>query len=83
MDRRAFLKGSAGLAGALALAGCGSTKKVAAPLVGSSDAPADRPTLRLTSGGDQGFPSPFAYMRGGGLIQASFIYDTLMWKDGT
>ncbi len=22
-------------------------------------------------------------MRGGGLIQASFIYDTLMWKDGT
>ena len=30
-----------------------------------------------------GFPSPFAYSRGGGFIQASFIYDTLMWKDGS
>ncbi len=41
-----------------------------------------RPTLRL-AGGDAGFPSPFAYMRGGGYVQTTFIYDTLVWKDET
>jgi len=85
MDRRTFLIRSAGLAGALALGGCATTTKKTgqdAAGTGTSEPPVPRPTLRLV-GGDQGFPSPFAYMRGGGYIQASFIYDTLMWKDAT
>jgi len=83
MDRRTLLKGTAGLAGALVLAGCDPGRNAAPGGGGPSDAPVPRPTLRLTSGGDQGFPSPFAYMRGGGFIQMSFIYDTLMWKDSS
>ncbi|MGI8807041.1 MAG: ABC transporter substrate-binding protein [Acidimicrobiales bacterium] len=89
MDRRTFLIRSAGIAGALALGGCASTKtEEGTPDSGPSgagatpEAPVARPTLRLP-GGDQGFPSPFAYMRGGGYIQSSLIYDTLMWKDGS
>ncbi len=76
--------GSAGLAGALVLGGCSSSKKsTVAPGTGNDGTPVARPTLKLTSGGDQGFPSPFAYMRGGGYIQTSFIYDTLYWKDNS
>lgn len=82
MHRRTFLKGSAGLAGALLLGACGSDDDDGAPDAASPEAPVPRPTLRL-QGGDQGFPSPFAYMRGGGYIQATFLYDTLMWKDGS
>ncbi|HWC10804.1 MAG TPA: ABC transporter substrate-binding protein, partial [Acidimicrobiales bacterium] len=41
-----------------------------------------RPPLRL-GGGDQGFPSPFAYRRGPGYVQMSYLYDTLLWKDST
>ncbi len=86
MDRRTFLLRSAGLAGALALGGCSSDKggptDAARSGTGGSENAVARRTLRL-SGGDQGFPSPFAYMRGGGYIQASLIYDTLMWKDGS
>jgi len=66
--------------------GCGSSTKGAGGATGTTKAPAastapvPRPSLKL-AGGDQGFPSPFAYMRGGGLIQMSYIYDTLLWKD--
>lgn len=33
------------------------------------------------AGGRWGFPSPFAYRRGPGLVQASLLFDTLVWKD--
>ena len=84
-DRRTFLLGAVGAAGALVLAGCQRDDEEATPRgEGGTEglAPAPRPTLRLP-GGDQGFPSPFAYQRGPGLIKSSFIYDTLVWKDST
>lgn len=42
----------------------------------------ERVTLRLP-GGDNGFPSPFAYQRGGGYMHTTYIYDTLLWKDSS
>ncbi len=87
MRRRTFLIGAAGGAGALILGSCDSAEESAPgttsqPGTGSDQEPAARPTLRL-AGGDSGFPSPFAYMRGGGYMQMSYIYDTLMWKDAS
>jgi len=35
------------------------------------------------AGGDAGFPSPFAYSRGPGYVQMSYIYDTLLWTDAS
>ena len=78
MDRRTFLIGGVGVAGALALGGlgaCATEEDEATP-----GPAAQRPTLRLPAD-DAGFPSPFAYMRGPGYVKASLIYDTLMWKD--
>lgn len=76
IGRRTFLKGSIGVAGALALSACSTTKTVA------SRSRAVRPLLHLASS-DYGFPSPFAYVRGPGYWLMSFIYDTLLWKDAT
>jgi len=86
IDRRTFLLGTMGAAaGAVVLASCGGDDDGAAPgpQAQTDDlAPAARPTLRLP-GGNVGFPSPFAYQRGGGLIKSTLIYDTLVWKDST
>lgn len=38
--------------------------------------------LRL-AGGDYGYPSPFGYVRGPGMMQASYLFDTLIWEDST
>jgi hypothetical protein len=77
IDRRTFLAGTVGTAGAVALGACSSsTKNPTGTGANSSANGAARPTLRLASGGDTDFPSPFAYMRGGGYLQMSFIYDT-------
>ena len=86
MNRRTFLVTSLGAAGVLVV-GCDRSDDGAAP--GTTVAPgqtpeglepAPRPTLRL-AGDDFGFPSPFAYMRGPGYVQMSYIYDTLLWND--
>ncbi|MDQ4069261.1 MAG: ABC transporter substrate-binding protein [Actinomycetota bacterium] len=85
IDRRTFLMGTVGAAaGVLVLGACGGDDDETAGQQGQTgDLPAaPRPTLRLP-GGDAGFPSPFAYQRGPGLIKASFIFDTLVWKDST
>ena len=84
IDRRQFLAGTLGAAGVLVLGGCKASEDPAGPGQSGAqqDQPADRVVLRL-AGGDQGFPSPFAYTRGGGYIQMSYIYDTLLWKDST
>ncbi|MEW6153853.1 MAG: ABC transporter substrate-binding protein [Actinomycetota bacterium] len=46
----------------------------------------ERPTsverVRL-AGGDFGYPTPFAYVRGPGMIQTGYIFDTLLWQDST
>ncbi|MDQ3575492.1 MAG: ABC transporter substrate-binding protein [Actinomycetota bacterium] len=44
--------------------------------------PATVERLRLR-GGQFGYPSPFAYMRGPGLVYAGFMFDTLLWKDSS
>ncbi len=90
MDRRSFLTASLGTAGVLVLGGCtsdgeggstsGSSTTEAVDGTSTGLEPAPRPTLRLP-GGDSGFPSPFAYMRGGGYVQMSLIYDSLLWND--
>lgn len=38
--------------------------------------------IRLSST-NFGFPSPFGYVRGPGLVNVLFAFDTLLWKDGT
>ncbi|MGI9119305.1 MAG: ABC transporter substrate-binding protein [Acidimicrobiales bacterium] len=91
MNRRSFLLASFGATGALVLGACSDTDDTTtapngsvAPGEGTSGlAPAPRPTLRYGVGPppDQGFPSPFAYVRGGGYVQMSLIYDTLLWND--
>ncbi|MDP9420764.1 MAG: ABC transporter substrate-binding protein [Actinomycetota bacterium] len=81
IDRRTFLARTAALAGGLALGGlaaCGTDDEEATEP--EREGRVDRPTLRLPAE-NVGFPSPFAYMRGPGLIRASLIYDTLVWKD--
>ncbi|MBA3955524.1 MAG: twin-arginine translocation signal domain-containing protein, partial [Acidimicrobiia bacterium] len=90
MDRRTFLLGTVGVAGAVALGGCSggsdsasSTSSSLAPGQSPGEIPpAPRPTLRL-AGGDFGLPSPFTYSRGPGYWQMSYLYDTLLWKDSS
>jgi peptide/nickel transport system substrate-binding protein len=86
IDRRTFLLRTMGAAaGAVILGACGGDDDGAAPRQQGQTGdlpPAARPTLRLP-GGDVGFPSPFAFQRGPGLVKSSFIYDTLVWKDST
>jgi len=78
IDRRSFLVGGMGMAGVVVLGACSS-----GPGAGPPEGPTARIEVLRLAGGDVGFPSPFAYSRGGGYIQASMIYDTLMWKDST
>lgn len=79
LTRRAVLKTVAGAAVAVAMpdlmAACGGGSKQPA-----TSGPVN--LLRL-SGGQWGYPSPFAYVRGPGLVFALFIFDTLIWKDST
>lgn len=82
INRRAFLRRSAGVAGALAVGGLAACGDDQAQEQGQDQGQRERVTLRL-AGGDSGFPSPFGYMRGGGYVQMSFIYDTLLWKDAS
>lgn len=88
MHRRHFLIGGMSMAGALAVGACssddddpGATTNTA-PEEQDEEAAPRTEVLRL-AGGDAGFPSPFAYMRGPGFIRATMIYDSLVWKDST
>jgi peptide/nickel transport system substrate-binding protein len=62
--------------------GCASDEGDKAQSKGQTSHPASVARLRL-SGGDYGYPSPFAYVRGTGLILTSFVFDTLLWEDST
>lgn len=86
MNRRAFLRATAGALGGAALASCtrsgrpdGSDRNAVAP----SDVtqPAERVTLKLP-GGEAGFPSPFAYSPQSYQLMI-YIYDTLLLADAT
>src|SRR5262245_32009901 len=65
----------------LLVAGCssggGKTKSA-----GQTSHPASIAKLTF-SGGAYGYPSPFAYLRGAGLIMCSYVFDTLLWQDST
>jgi peptide/nickel transport system substrate-binding protein len=79
-----------GSVAALLMAGCG-TEQAAAP---TGDETTNQPqtedgtgnqrveVLRM-AGGDFGYPTPFAYVRGPGWIQAGYIFDSLVWWDST
>jgi peptide/nickel transport system substrate-binding protein len=70
-------------AGVLLAGSCGSdSKDGTAQSAGQTAHPESVARLRL-AGGDYGYPSPFAYVRGAGLILASYIFDTLLWEDST
>jgi peptide/nickel transport system substrate-binding protein len=71
MNRRTFVRTSAGTALAVYLGACGGSPR-----------PSGARTVRLP-GGSFGFPSPFAYIAGFGYTQMSYVYDTLVWKDST
>lgn len=47
------------------------------------DRTGDRVDVLRLAGGDFGYPTPFAYVRGPGSIQAGYIFDTLAWWDST
>ncbi len=71
------------LAACVLLAGsCGSDNGDKAQSGTQTGHPATVSRLRL-AGGDYGYPSPFAYIRGAGLIMASYVFDTLLWEDST
>lgn len=72
LTRRSFLRLGLMAGGAVALTSCG--------VRGDSAAPDEATTLRLP-GVDVNFPSPFSYGGGVGYVQASYTYDTLLWKD--
>lgn len=99
LDRRRFLVTSFGAASAVVLGGCTQADQATEPTATATrtgptatatrtptptatPTPVQRITLRL-AGDDSGLPSPFTYSRGGGYIQMSYLYDTLLWKDST
>lgn len=67
----------------VALSGCGGgATEDAGPTTGQAGTPERVERLRLP-GGPWGYPSPFAYVRGPGLVHDLFLFDTLLWKDST
>jgi peptide/nickel transport system substrate-binding protein len=66
----------------LLASGCGSDSGGKRQSAGQTTHPATVARLRF-AGGDYGYPSPFAYVRGAGLIMASYVFDTLLWQDST
>ena len=71
IDRRRFVAGSAWGAAALVLTACST-----------SSSQAGGRQVHLPDGA-LGFPSPFAANGGLGYTQMSYLYDTLLWKDGS
>ena len=74
MARRTFLKGLGGLAGVALLGACNP---------GRPGTVGGRPTVRVKSWGDLGYPSPFTYVAGPGYWRMSLLFDTLTWPDST
>ena len=72
ITRRAFLKGMAGMAGAVAVGACNP----------SPPPPRER-RVRVSEWTSLGFPSPFGYAAGPGYWRMSLLYDTLTWPDST
>src|SRR4051794_22927587 len=79
IERRTFLKGVGGLAGAVILGGCSTgTTTASRPTFVQG-----RPLVRVKSWGSLGYPSPFTYVAGPGYWRMSLLFDTLTWPDST
>ena len=75
------------MAAAVLVAGCSSDGDKSESTGGQSTGgqttrPESVARLRL-AGGDFGYPTPFAYVRGPGMIQTGYLFDTLLWEDST
>lgn len=70
------------MAAAVLVAGCSSDGDKSESTGGQTTRPESVARLRL-AGGDFGYPTPFAYVRGPGMIQTSYLFDTLLWEDST
>ncbi len=75
IERRTFLMGVGGFAGAILLGGACNP--------GRQGAVGGRPTVRVRSWVDLGDPSPFSYIAGPGYWRMSLLFDTLTWPDST
>ncbi|MDP9020323.1 MAG: ABC transporter substrate-binding protein, partial [Actinomycetota bacterium] len=74
---------AAAIAALVLLAACGGGDGEDGQQAGrEEEAPTAVERLRLR-GGAFGYPSPFAYVRGPGLVYAGYAFDTLIWKDST
>jgi peptide/nickel transport system substrate-binding protein len=83
VNRRPWFRLTAILAVCVVLAsGCASEEDDRAEPSTQTTRPANVARLRL-AGGDFGYPTPFAYVRGPGMIQTSYLFDTLLWEDST
>ena len=70
------------MAAAVLVAGCSSDGDKSETTGGQTSRPESVERLRL-AGGDFGYPTPFAYVRGPGMIQTGYLFDTLLWEDST
>ena len=79
--RIGFGRTATALAGLLVLSGCaaGSDQERTTQ---SAEGRTRVERIRLP-GGDYGYPSPFGYVLGPGLVNVNFLFDTLLWKDST
>lgn len=79
----------------VALAACDERVSVEAPgedAPAGENAPADEEAADGTTtdrvervrlaGGEYGYPSPFGWNRGPGRMKATYVFDTLVWRDG-
>lgn len=67
---------------ALVVAACAGTDDSASQPSAPGDPDRRVDNLRL-AGGPWGYPSPFTYSRGPGLVHNLFLFDTLLWKDAS
>lgn len=75
MNRRTFLGGMAGMAGAVLLGGCADKQ--------GPSSQGGRPTVRVVSWTSLGYPGPFTYTAPPGYWRMSLMFDTLLWPDST
>jgi peptide/nickel transport system substrate-binding protein len=82
--RRTLASPAASLVAALVLLGaCGDGGgKAAQPSAPGAERPEAVARIRL-AGADYGYPSPFMYLLGPGLVNVNMQFDTLLWKDST
>lgn len=83
IDRHLRRTAALGVAMALVLAACGGgDDETTTATTAEESRPASVARIRMPSD-DYGYPSPFTYLLGPGLVNVNFLFDTLLWKDST